>query len=137
MLTDTSKAGACRSGILLSLCLACFLSLPGLSYADEIYRVRLFFGLSIPGGGAVSLHEWNNFQQQEIASRFEGFNVVESMGFYKGKPERSRIVTLIVRNQEIPKARELASLYARRFHQDSVMFVKVPVLEWDFITAKE
>ena len=121
--------------IRIMLVLLCLLGSAMPSYADEVYRLRLFFGLSIPDGGAVSLEQWNRFQQEEIASRFDGFNVVESTGFYKGKAERSRIVTLIVKEDEVAKAKALAALYAKRFRQDSVMFVRVPVLEWDFVPA--
>lgn len=103
------------------------------SYADELYRLRMFFGLSIPGGGGVSLEEWQSFQQDEIVKVFDGFNVVDSVGYYKGKPERSKIVTVIVDSKDIKKAKELASLYARKFKQDSVMIVQVPVTEWSFV----
>ncbi|ALU42024.1 DUF3574 domain-containing protein [Pseudoalteromonas rubra] len=103
------------------------------AYADEVYRLRLFFGLSLPGGGGVSLEQWQAFQNDEIVKAFDGFNVVDSIGYYKGKPERSKVVTVIVDEQGVEKAKMLASLYARRFGQDSVMLVKVPVAEWDFI----
>jgi len=105
------------------------------SNAEDVFRLRMFFGLSIPGGGAVSLEEWNLFQQEEIIKIFDGFNVVDSVGYYKGKPERSKIVTVIVKQQYIKKAKELAALYSKKFKQESVMIVKVPVLEWSFIGA--
>lgn len=113
------------------------LVLPASGYADEIYRVRLFFGLSLPSGGAVSLSEWQTFQMKQISSRFDGFNVVDSKGFYKGKPERSKIVTLLVEKKDILKAKELARFYAQQFQQESVMIVVVPVLEWSFIEAEK
>lgn len=114
-----------------------FCSLNFTCNADEVFRLRIFFGLSIPGGGAVSLDDWQSFQKDEIAKVFDGFNVVDSIGYYKGKPEYSKIVTIIVGAKEIPKAKKLAALYAKRFKQDSVMIVKVPVLEWSFIGADE
>ncbi len=106
------------------------------SVPSKLFRVRLFFGLSISSGGGVSLNEWNEFQTQEIATVFEGFNVVDSVGFYEGKPERSKIVTLIIKEEEIGKVKTVARLYAQKFKQDSVMLVIVPVLEWDFIGAE-
>lgn len=102
-------------------------------YADDIFRLRLYFGMSLPTGGAVSLADWNVFQKDYISQYFDGFNVVDSVGYYKGQPERSKIVTVIVKSEDIPKAKTLASIYAEKFKQDSVMLVKVPVLEWDFI----
>ncbi len=112
--------------------LPCFSNAP---LADEVYRLRLFFGLSLPNGGAVSLEDWLVFEREEIPKYFDGFNVVDSVGYYKGKPERSKIVTFIVKAAEVPKAKALAKKYAQQFHQDSVMLVKVPVLEWEFISA--
>ena len=101
--------------------------------ADEVLRLRMFFGLSLPSGGAVSLADWQSFQEQEIAKTFEGFNVVDSVGYYKGKPERSKVITVIVKSEDVPRAKKLASRYAARFKQDSVMIVAVPVTEWSFV----
>ena len=103
------------------------------SNAEEVFRLRMFFGLSMPSGGGVSLDEWNSFQQEEIVKTFDGFNVVDSVGYYKGKPERSKIVTVIVTQPEVEKAKKLAALYSKQFKQESVMIVKIPVLEWGFI----
>jgi len=116
--------------------LSLFSFLPFSAIAGETYKLRLYFGLSLPSGGAVSLQQWQAFRDQQLAKAFEGFNVVDSVGFYEGKPERSKIVTLIVDESEIPKAKRLAERYAAQFHQDSVMLVKLPVLEWDFIKAQ-
>ncbi|ODB35617.1 hypothetical protein BB427_03175 [Pseudoalteromonas sp. BMB] len=124
-------------GRILILVLVLFCGVTPLSYAntDDVFRLRLYFGMSLPEGGAVSLAEWESFQNEQITKYFDGFNVVDSVGYYKGQPERSKIVTVIVTEQEVTKAKELASIYAKTFKQDSVMMVKVPVLEWDFIEA--
>lgn len=103
------------------------------SHADEVYALRMYFGLSIPTGGGVSLAQWNAFEKDEIAKVFEGFVVVDSIGYYKGQPELSKIITLILKAEDIPKAEALAKLYAKKFHQDSVMTVKEKVLDWRFI----
>lgn len=56
-----------------------------LVHADEVYPLRLFFGLPLPGGD-VSLGDWRLFQQNEIAKAFEVFNVEDSVGFIKISP---------------------------------------------------
>ena len=122
---------------LLNTVLASCLTLSANAFADDVYRLRLFFGLSLPEDGAVSLEQWQSFQQDVIATTFEGFNVVDSIGYYKGQAERSKIVTLIVKESEVHKAKEIAAIYAKKFNQDSVMLVKVPVLEWSFVKAKK
>jgi len=121
--------------VILALFVTSILPYPESAFAEDVYRLRMFFGLSLPKGGAVSLAAWQRFQKNKIAKAFEGFNVVDSVGFYKGKPERSKIVTIIVPEKDIPKAKALAKLYSKKFHQESVMIVKVPVLEWSFIGA--
>ena len=103
------------------------------SSQDEIYRVRLFFGLSLPTGGGVSLKQWESFLYNHLAKTFEGFNVVDSTGFYQGQPERSKVVTVIVKESEMSKVKSIASQYATMFNQDSVMMVKVKVDQWAFI----
>ena len=76
-------------------------------------------------------------EKKQIAETFEGFNVVDSIGYYQGEPERSKIVTLIGEKKDILKAKELAKSYAKQFQQESVMIVVVPVLDWSFIAPGE
>ncbi len=52
---------------------------------DDIFRVRLFFGLSVPNGGAVSLFDWEEFERKQIWKYIEEYNIVDSTGFYKGE----------------------------------------------------
>ncbi len=122
--------------IVFTILIATMLIFSGPVLANEVYRLRMFFGLSLPNGGAVSLNDWQRFQQEKIATTFEGFNVVDSTGYYKGKPERSKIVTVIVDEKGTQKAKDIAALYAKMFQQESVMIVKVHVLEWSFVEAK-
>jgi len=123
--------------VILAVCTSAHADKINKPVAKEVFRVRLFFGLSIPDGNAISLNDWNEFLSKDIASAFDGFNVVDSTGFYKGRPERSKIVTIIVNEDEINKVKEIARKYAKKFKQDSVMMVKVPVYEWDFIKINE
>lgn len=107
------------------------------SHETENYRVRMFFGLSKPGGGAVSLNEWNKFQSETIAASFSGFNVVDSTGFYKGKPERSKVVTIIIKSEQMPAVEAMAAAYAEQFQQESVMVVKIRIEDWLFIAPQK
>lgn len=102
--------------------------------AADIFRLRMYFGLSLPTGNSVSLEQWQNFERDKIAKTFDGFNVVDSIGYYKGKPERSKIVTIILQENDLSKAETLAKDYAKTFKQDSVMMVKVKVDQWSFIS---
>nr|WP_300674393.1 hypothetical protein [Desulfoluna sp.] len=44
-------------------------------------------------------------------------------------------MTVIVEQKDSEKVKELAVLYSKKFKQESVMVVKIPVLEWSFIGA--
>lgn len=119
----------------LRFALAVCLAFSTLSYAHETenYRVRMYFGLSMPSGGAVSLYDWDKFQNEQIASAFSGFNVVDSVGYYQGKPERSKVVTIVIKKEDMSVVKEVAKKYATLFSQDSVMVVAVPVDKWLFV----
>ncbi len=118
--------------VFLSLFIVCLFT-TATAHADDVFRVRLFFGLSKPDGGAVSLKDWQDFETNTISKHFFGYNVADSVGFYKKEPERSKILTLIVKEEELEKVKTLARDYARRFDQESVMMVKIRVEEWSFI----
>jgi len=108
------------------------LTFPISGYAEN-FRVRLFFGLSIPEGGKVSVQDWETFQKKVITKSFKGFNVVDSIGYYKGKAEPSKIVTLILDGNDLEKAEKVAKTYAKQFKQDSVMMVVVKIDKWVFV----
>jgi len=101
----------------------------------EVYSIQLFFGLSIPDGEKITLQQWDDFVANNIAKRFDGFNIVDSEGYWKGKPERSKIVTIIAKSEEVSKAESIAHDYATMYHQDSVMLVKKPINKWEFVPS--
>ena len=95
------------------------------SYAQD-KRIRMFLGLSFPNGGGVSLQQWQEWERTVLAKQLVGFNVVESTGYYKGLPERSKVVTVIVFKDDketMNKIKAIAQDYAKRFGQESVLVV--------------
>ena len=101
---------------------------------SDIIRIRLFFGLNRPEGGVVSPGDWENFEKVILAHYFEGFNIVDSYGYWKGEKEDSKVVTVILPEKEKWKAGEVAKHYCETFNQDSVMVVSIPVSSCEFIT---
>ncbi|WP_159084816.1 DUF3574 domain-containing protein [Dongshaea marina] len=118
---------------LIALFAGLLVSFSSLASVDH-YNVQLYFGLSKPAGGAVSLDEWNTFQQEQIATVFEGFNVSDTVGYYLGKPERSKVVTIVTDGSDLNKIEAIAKEYDREFGQDSVMMVETKITKWDFIS---
>jgi hypothetical protein len=106
-------------------------------YADDIVSVRLYFGLCLSDGRSISLSDWASFEEQHIAKAFEGYTIVESTGAYKGVPEWSKVATIVLKESEIPKAKNLAKCYAKKFSQKSVMMTVSPISQWEFIGAEE
>lgn len=104
------------------------------------YRVQLFFGLSKPNGGGVSLKAWRNFESQQITRYFEGFNVIDSVGYYQGEAERSKVVTIFTSGANLSntktKATALSRMYATQFEQDSVMMAISELEDWQFVSQK-
>jgi len=105
--------------------------------ASNTINVQLYFGLSIPTGGYVSDQQWTHFLNHNIATAFSGFNVIDSTGYYKAQAEPAKIVTFILDDSDLKKVINLAETYAEKFQQDSVMMIKSPVLQWQFIEAKK
>jgi len=90
-------------------------------------KVELYMGLSKPGGGAVSLVEWQAFQKEVINKSFQGYNLKDSLGYWEGEPERSTVLTIVLNECEIPLAEVVSKKYAIRFDQQSVMLIKTDI----------
>lgn len=110
-----------------------FLTTSFQSLAND-YSFQLYFGLSKPNGGAVSLKEWNDFQSNIIGKYFDGFNVTDSIGFYKGESEISKIVTIVSDISDKNKVYELAKEYDRMFQQESVLLFQKEIDDFVFIS---
>jgi len=100
--------------------------------ADDWMRTRMFFGLSVPDGGGVSLQQWEKFRDEVIAPVFkQGFNVVDSIGFWYGGMERSKILTVFYPAKDAQsfqmRLKGIAAGYTKLFKQDSVLMVTAPV----------
>ncbi|HYI09090.1 MAG TPA: DUF3574 domain-containing protein [Thermoanaerobaculia bacterium] len=90
---------------------------------------RLFCGLAIPGGGAVTEAEIETFLDEVVEPRFpEGFTVWRARGRWRGGSEDTMIVELIHPKQaRLDLAvREIAEEYRRRFRQEAVLRVTLP-----------
>jgi hypothetical protein len=93
---------------------------------------RLFCGLSIPNGGAVSERELAAFLDEVVVPRFpDGFTVYRAGGHYndaqRGPATESSVVIEIVHARgarEDRLVREIAGEYRRRFHQQAVLRVR-------------
>lgn len=97
-------------------------------------EIKMYFGLNMPQGGIVSPGDWDNFEKTVISFWFDGFNVVDSYGYWKGKKEQSKVITVIMDESDKWRAKNIAEAYCKTFGQEAVLIVAVPVLSFDFIT---
>lgn len=98
----------------------------------EDYEYKVFFGLSKPGGGTVTVLEWRAYEA-DFARQFPGFNVAETAGFYLSEKESSRIITLYMDECRESQLRAAVRTYVTQFGQDSVLVAKTPVTRWELV----
>jgi hypothetical protein len=101
--------------------------------ADKFFRTELYFGTDKPGGGKVTLEDWDKFLETEVTPRFpDGFTVLEGYGQYKdsgGKIVREASFILVIyypkkqREAVSSKIEELREKYKQLFKQESVLRV--------------
>jgi hypothetical protein len=67
----------------------------------------------------------NTLQGFQNKKKSKGFNIVETTGYYKGQPERSKVVTIVFKDDKetMNKIKAIAQDYAKRFGQESVLVV--------------
>ena len=90
---------------------------------------RLFCGLSIPGGGAVSQADIDAFIKEVVEPRFpEGFTMWRAQGMWRGGSEEVMVLEIIhpVREPDGTAVAAIAAEYRRRFNQEAVMRVMMP-----------
>lgn len=104
------------------------------SAAAETVNVQLFFSLSKPQGGAISLHDWEQFERGTLSSTFNSFTVVNATGFHQRQIEHNKLVMIVIDDADMPKVEWVAQIYAQHFGQNSVMMLKTPVIGRQFIS---
>jgi hypothetical protein len=90
---------------------------------------RLYCGLSMPDGGVVSEGQLEAVVRDEVVSRFpEGFTLWRARGVYRGGHEESMVIEILhPHDARTDRAIEdIAAAYRTRFHQTSVLRVRVP-----------
>jgi hypothetical protein len=92
---------------------------------------QLFLGRNIPDTTAtVTDDQISDFLRCVVQPRFDGFTVQEAIGFWKGQPEDTVILTICCENYDQPKVAEIAQLYKAQFKQDSVAIQQLPAMQF-------
>lgn len=87
----------------------------------------MYFGANIPD--PVSFHvvtdtEFQRFIEDSITPRFPGFTIGDMTGYWKGKPERVRVVTILGEDDSSfrTNVRIIAEHYKQDFGQEAVAY---------------
>jgi hypothetical protein len=103
--------------------------------AELLVADRLVFGRSIPGGGMVGEEEWVAFLRDVVTPRFpDGLTVWRAEGQWRGpngQLVREPVAVVEIFHPASASADSavdaVAIAYRRRFHQDAVLRVTIPV----------
>ncbi len=103
-------------------------------FSEPALADRLFFGLSIPGGGEVTEEEWRAFVRDEVTPRFpDGMTLWRAEGQWRerdGTIVREPVLVIeIVHRHDLrldEEINEIAEAYKQRFRQEAVMRVTTP-----------
>ena len=92
---------------------------------------QLYLGRNIPDQTVtVTDQQLKDFLRFVVQPRFEGFTVQEALGFWKGQPEDTVILTICCESFDQPKVAEIAQLYKAQFKQDSVAIQLLPAMQF-------
>jgi hypothetical protein len=122
------RAAAAATASASLLCSACAVSPAAPQPAAPWLRCELFFGQSIPGGGAVSSEQWQAFVDREVTPRFpQGLTVLKAEGQWRNAQggidrEASRVLVLLLPadTPRAPLMDELRNRYREQFRQEAV-----------------
>lgn len=71
-----------------------------MSQAKQNVTFRAFFGTAVPGRTTkpfrVSEGDWDWFTREYVARTFECFTITKALGYYKGAPETTYVLEVIV-----------------------------------------
>ena len=100
-----------------------------LTNSHEMLSITLAFGLTEPGGRAITASEWSDFLAREVTPRFPaGLSVVEAQGQWQDEPggpvthEPARLVWILTPKTATlaPALAAIRASYRKRFNQQSV-----------------
>ena len=93
--------------------------------------LQLYLGRNIPDTtDTVTEEQISDFLRFVVTPRFEGFTVQEALGYWKGQPEQTVLLTICCKSYDQPKVAEIAQLYKQQFSQDSVAIQQLPAMSF-------
>jgi hypothetical protein len=96
-----------------------------------MFTFQLFLGRNIPDTtDTVTDQQIGDFLRDVVQPRFDGFTVQQAIGYWKGQPEDTVILSVCCESCDQPKVAEIAQLYKAQFKQDSVAIQQLPAMQF-------
>jgi hypothetical protein len=94
-------------------------------------QTTLYFGRNRKGGEPVSELQFAAFLRNVVSARYDGFTVVDGLGFWRGEAEKVKVLTLITPKapdngrleMDVLAIEEIRDMYKAEFQQESVLQV--------------
>ena len=87
----------------------------------------LYFGTAKPDHSAVTAAEWQQFLNEEVTPRFEGFTHWEAHGSWKGQTEEAHVLQIVHAAGREADVAAIIDAYKKRFQQEAVLQVRADV----------
>lgn len=84
-------------------------------------RFDLYLGRNVTPKRFVDSISLDAFLTDEVTSRFPGFTLTDTVGFWEGKQEQTVILTVYGNVQDCGRVAAIAAAYKERFSQDAVL----------------
>lgn len=90
-------------------------------------QTTFYFGADCGIDDPVSDGQFLQFLSNAVVLYFPGFTITESKGWWEGKPERVRVLTIIHGPDDADRCTKIAETYRDRFSQSSVLVTTIDV----------
>jgi hypothetical protein len=92
---------------------------------NETITARIYCGLTGRKGENV-LWLWPTFMNESAKRLPDGFTVYNATSYWRGKPEQTNIVEVVISRDRLPAIERLANLWEDLGNQESVLVTQTP-----------
>ena len=90
-------------------------------------KTELYFGRNIGENGRVADGQWQDFIERVIAGQFEGFTILDGVGYWQGESEPCKIVVILRNDNDNDSIEYIRKVYCANYDQESVLRVDTKV----------
>ena len=88
------------------------------------YKYEFYLGTDISGTDIVTDEMFNDFLIENVQPVFDGFTILESIGYWKGTTETTKVLIIIDSELTETIVNKIRDTYKNTFKQESVFVTK-------------